>query len=152
VDPATSLARLVGYLRPGAHLLVTQGDRGGLLVTAGADGPTEVLRYLPTRTDREVDSTGAGDTFLAALLAVTIRPVIGGPSRRRHGSALRFAAAAGSLAVEDKGLDGVPDLASVLVRATRERVRRAVLPSVESQVGQLDASREAGRPARHPGS
>ena len=50
------------------------------------------------------------------------------PLRRadRSPRALRFAAAAGSLAVEDVGLAGVPDRTSVMVRRARERVRRAV--------------------------
>ena len=74
----TSLGDLARFLHPGARLLVTQGGHGGLLVTTGDDGPVEVLRYLPTPTEREVDPTGAGDTFLAALLAVFVRPSVAG--------------------------------------------------------------------------
>ncbi len=133
--PRPPLASLVTFLRPGADLLVTQGSRGGLLVIAGRDGPPETLRYLPTATDREIDPTGAGDTFLAALLASTLRPAIVGRTRARRRPDLRFAAAAGSLAVEGPGLAGVPDRAAVLVRRARERVRRAVIPSAASQVG-----------------
>ena len=92
-------------------------------------------RYLPTATDREVDPTGAGDTFLAALLAATIRPGHRSGRRAAAGADLRFAAAAGSLAVEAVGLDGVPDRAAVMVRERRERVRRAIVPSEASQVG-----------------
>jgi sugar/nucleoside kinase (ribokinase family) len=138
VPARTDVASLAAYLHPGARLLITQGDRGGLLVTIGADGPTEVLRYLPTRTDREIDPTGAGDTFLAALLAATVRPSIIGPRRSRVGSDLRFAAAAGSLAVESPGLSASPDLAAVRNRAFRERVRRLLLPSEAAQVGVTD--------------
>ena len=138
LDAETSLRHLTDLLQPGAHLLVTHGGDGGLLGTVGsADVPLEVWRYLPTATDREIDPTGAGDTFLAALLAATIRPSILGPSRG-PGAALRFAAAAGSLAVERVGLDGVPDRGMVTVRRTRERVRRAIVPSAASQVGSLD--------------
>ena len=79
--PATPLATLVAFLHPGADLLVTQGSRGGLLVIVGRDGPPETLRYLPTATDREIDPTGAGDTFLAALLASVLRPAIVGRTR-----------------------------------------------------------------------
>jgi sugar/nucleoside kinase (ribokinase family) len=140
VHARTDLASLAAYLHPGARLLVTQGHRGGLLVTIGDDGPTEALRYLPTRTDREVDPTGAGDTFLAALLAATVRPSVIGPRRSRIGSDLRFAAAAGSLAVEGTGLAGVPDLAAVRNRAFRERVRRLLLPSEAAQVGITELS------------
>ncbi|MDH4141157.1 MAG: PfkB family carbohydrate kinase [Chloroflexota bacterium] len=127
VDDETSVATLTGHLHDGARLLVTQGHRGGLLVSVGADGPTGSLRYLPTETESEVDPTGAGDTFLAALVAVTLRPSLAGLLRRRLGADLRFAAAAGSLAVERVGLSGVPDLASVRTRAVRERVRRFVM-------------------------
>ena len=135
LEPGTGLATLATFLRPGGDLLVTQGSRGGLLVIAGRDGPPEVLRYLPTATDREVDPTGAGDTFLAALLVSVLRPSIVGLTRARRRPDLRFAAAAGSLAVERPGLAGVPDRAAVLVRRARERVRRAVIPSETSQVG-----------------
>ena len=46
-------------------------------------------------------SDGAGDTFLAALLASVLRPAIVGRARSRRSPDLRFAAAAGSLAVEE---------------------------------------------------
>lgn len=130
----TTLASLAALLHPGARLLVTQGHLGGLLLVAGAHGPVTPLRYLPTRTDRETDATGAGDTFLAALLATAVRPSLMGLMRRRLGADLRFAAAAGSLAVEGVGLGGVPDLLAVRTRAVRERVRRLVVPSEAAQV------------------
>lgn len=136
VAASTRLADLAALLGPGARLLITQGDGGGLLVTTRSLGPLEVLRYLPTRTDREVDPTGAGDTFLAALLTTAVRPNVTRPRIRiSDGSDLRFAAAAGSLAVEDIGLSGVPDLPAVLRRLARERIRRAVVPSADVQVG-----------------
>ena len=138
VEPETSLGTLTSFLHEGARLLVTQGGQGGLLVTTGKDGPVEVLRYLSTPTEREVDPTGAGDTFLAALLAVLVRPSVAASPGRSLARALRFAAAAGSLAVEDYGLDGVPDRTSVLMRRARERVRRAVVPSLTAQVGVED--------------
>jgi sugar/nucleoside kinase (ribokinase family) len=138
VSRDTSLGDLSRFLHPGARLLVTQGGQGGLLVTTGDDGPVEVLRYLPTATDREVDPTGAGDTFLAALLAVLVRPSVAGSPGDSPARALRFAAAAGSLAVEDVGLAGVPDRTAVLIRRARERVRRAVVPSLTAQVGVED--------------
>lgn len=135
VPTGTSLAELAGFLHAGADLAVTEGDRGGLLIHVGDDGPHETLRYLPTATDRATDPTGAGDTFLAALLATVLRPAIVGRSRSRRSPDLRFAAAAGSLAVEGPGLAGVPDRAAVLIRRARERIRRAVVPSEASQVG-----------------
>ncbi|MGK2850785.1 MAG: PfkB family carbohydrate kinase [Candidatus Limnocylindrales bacterium] len=136
VDPATRLSDLVALISPGARLLVTQGERGGLLVRRGGRDPIEVLRFLPTRTDREVDPTGAGDTFLAALLASAVQPSVAGPgARRADGPDLRFAAAAGSLAVEGIGLAGVPDLVAVRRRRVREHVGRALRPAVDARVG-----------------
>jgi sugar/nucleoside kinase (ribokinase family) len=138
VATGTPLAELYALLHPGAHLLVTQGSDGGLLITIGPRGPTETLRYLPTATTREIDPTGAGDTFLASLQSTVLRPAIAGRHRSRRSPDLRFAAAAGSLVVEGLGLDGVPDRAAVIVRRTRERIRRAVLPTEVSQVGAVD--------------
>ena len=102
-------------------LIVTEGQEGGLLVRVGTDGPREILRYRSSAPDREVDQTGAGDTFLAAALASVIGPAIGGRSRSRRSPDLRFAAAAGSPAVEGLGLAAVPDRAAVLVRRARDR-------------------------------
>ncbi len=134
VSPGTSLTELGSFLHPGADLLVTQGRAGGLFVRIGPDRPGPVVRYLPTATEVEDDPTGAGDTFLAALLASVVRPTIGGRSRGRRRPDLRFAAAAGSLTVEGPGLAAVPDRAAVLVRRARERVRRAVVASEATQV------------------
>jgi sugar/nucleoside kinase (ribokinase family) len=139
VPPETRLSSLYRLLHPGADLLVTQGSSGGLLVHLGRDGPTETLRYLPTRTAGETDPTGAGDTFLAALQATVLRPAVAGRRRSRYRLDLRFAAAAGSLVVEGPGLDGVPDRTAVLVRRARERIRRAVVPAEVSQVGVVEA-------------
>lgn len=136
LDRRTPIAELVRLLHPGARLLVTRGAHGGLLVTVGPDGPAETLRYLPTATFREVEPTGAGDTFLAALLASAIRPGIAGRRRSRRPPDLRFAAAAGSLVVEGPGLSAVPDRAMVNVRRVRERVRRAILSSEDAHVGE----------------
>jgi sugar/nucleoside kinase (ribokinase family) len=135
LDAGTGIRELTALLHPGADLLVTEGPRGGLLVRVGDDGTHTTLRYLPTATDGETDPTGAGDTFLAALAASVLRPAIAGRTRPRRPPDLRFAAAAGSLVVEGPGLSAVPDRTAVLVRRARERVRRAVVPSEESQVG-----------------
>jgi sugar/nucleoside kinase (ribokinase family) len=138
VASRTPLSALYGLLHPGAYLLVTEGSDGGLLIHLGSDGPTETLRYRPTATTLEIDPTGAGDTFLAALQASALRPAIAGRRRSRRPPDLRFAAAAGSLVVEGPGLAGVPDRTAVLVRRARERIRRAVLPTEVSQVGAVD--------------
>ena len=74
-------------------------------------------------SDRELDPTGAGDMFLAALISAPP----GGPAsagRARDGRTCAFAAAAASLVVEGPGLDGVPGPGAVLVRMARERVRQ----------------------------
>lgn len=134
VPATTTIADLAALARPGAQILITRGAEGGMLAVVGDDGLREALRYLPSRSDGEVDPTGAGDTFLAALLAATVRPRLLGP-RGGRAAALRFAAAAGSLAVERTGLDGVPDHGAVMVRRARERVRRTLVPSEAAQVG-----------------
>ena len=133
VAAETPLADLWALLRPGAVLAVTQGHEGGLLLTLGADGPIQTLRWRATLSDREVDPTGAGDTFLAALVATAAHPNIGG--RQRTLLDLRVAAAAGSLVVEDWGLAGVPDRTEVITRLVRERVRRIFGPARADTVG-----------------
>lgn len=134
----TPLATLHGLLHPGADLVVTQGGDGGLLVRVGSGGPAGTWRYLPAATIREVDPTGAGDTFLAALQAPVLRPAVAGRRRSRGALDLRFAAAAGSLVVEGPGLEGVPDRTAVLARLAGERARRVMLPTAVTQVGAPD--------------
>jgi sugar/nucleoside kinase (ribokinase family) len=135
VAPDVPLRTLWGLLSPGADLLITQGAAGGLLVRLGADGPAELLRYRSPASDREIDPTGAGDTFLAALHASGLRARADAgrddPARRatiRHALDLRFAAAAGSLVVEDWGLSGVADLAATTARLARDAAPDAVGP------------------------
>jgi len=117
----TSLAALSGYLHPGADLIITEGREGGLLVRVGEVGARETFRYPSVTSDRELDPTGAGDTFLAALLVSAIRA--DGIDGAGSGPPLdlAFAAAAGSLVVEGPGLSAVPDRGSVELRASRIR-------------------------------
>ena len=138
LDPDTRLEALFPMLSPHGRLLVTQGDEGGLLVTLHGDHH-QTSRYRSADSDQEVDPTGAGDTFLSALLATAVHRNLGG--RQRGPLDLRVAAAAGSLVVEAPGLTGVPDRSAVLARMIRERVRRFVEPSVAERVGSY--------PARH---
>lgn len=129
LDPGTTLGELAGLLRPGARLVITDGAAGGVVVTVGRAGPVGIARYVPARSDHDVDPTGAGDAFLATLLGAAIRPAVLGPIRRRVGSDLRLAAAAGSSTVEADGIAGIPTLAAVHARAVRDRDRRLVVPT-----------------------
>ena len=128
VDPATELAALCGLLRPGSILAVTRGDRGGLVMDGGPDGPGHPRHYPPVRSYHPIDPTGAGDVFLAALAAARIEPrLVGG--RIDGGFDLLLAAAAASLVLEGPGLLGVPARGAVLERmavARREGSGRPV--------------------------
>lgn len=119
---------LWSLLRPGADLLITQGDQGGLMIRLGPDGPGAMLRYRSPSSDAELDPTGAGDTFLAALQASGLRASRAGGVSVHDGLDLRFAAAAGSLVVEDWGLSGVPVLEAVTARLERDQASDAVVP------------------------
>ena len=122
LDPGIELADLCALLRPGATLLVTGGADGGLAVEAGPDGPRRLYRYPAFRPDAVVDPTGAGDVFLAAVLAARIRPqLIGGRIGQRFD--LRLAAAVASLVVEAPGLTGVPQRDAVRRRMAESTVR-----------------------------
>jgi sugar/nucleoside kinase (ribokinase family) len=118
VAPGTRLEDLASFLHPGAWLVVTNGAAGGRLANVTASGLGRVARYPGIAAGREVDGTGAGDTFLAALVASVVRPAAGGAAAGESGPMpdLRFAAAAASFTVEEPGLKGVPDRAAVLRR------------------------------------
>ncbi len=91
---------------PRATIVLTAGDRGGLAMRE-----SRLVRYPAIQAPQIVDPTGAGDVFLAALMAAWLRWGELVTSR-----ALRFAAAAGSCAVEGAGLAGVPTEAQVIAR------------------------------------
>ena len=133
VAPEVSLETLQHLVRPGADLLITEGDAGGLLMRLDTDVAPARIRYRSPASDREVDPTGAGDTFLAALHASGLRTASaerpdGLRASIRDRLDLRFAAAAGSLVVEGWGLAGVPDLAAVLARLERDHTPDAIVP------------------------
>lgn len=138
LEAQTRLAALAALLRPGARLLVTQGPAGGLLVAVGADGIEGILRYRPVRTALEFDPTGAGDTFLAALVATVVRRGLEEPGSPRGELDLRFAAAAGSLIVEGLGVAAVPDRAAVLARLLAEDEGPGVVATHADRVGSHD--------------
>jgi sugar/nucleoside kinase (ribokinase family) len=108
VDRAIPLADLYACVRPGATLVLTQGDQGGIVADgAGPDGSLHLRHYPAVRSHATVDPTGAGDVFLAALASARIQPrLVGG--RIGLGYDLLLAAAAASLVLEGPGLRGVP--------------------------------------------
>ena len=76
-------------------LIVTAGPRGARLITAAGEWRVSAFA-VPT-----VDTTGAGDAFVAALLARLLEE----PAALRHApeETLRFASAAGALATTARG-------------------------------------------------
>ncbi len=130
LEPDTSIADLCALLRPGATLIVTAGADGGVVAEAGPDGPRALYRYPAFEPDRVADPVGAGDVFLAAVLAARARPqLVGGRLGQRFD--LRLAAALASLVVEGPGLDGVPTREAVRRRMAEAavRVQPAVVPA-----------------------
>jgi sugar/nucleoside kinase (ribokinase family) len=123
----------VALLAPGATLLWTEGPAGGLVVQAGSGDVPSVERYPAIPSDSVVDPTGAGDVFLAGMVAGLLQRSLGDPTT--------VAAAAASLTVEGAGLEGVPDLAAV-----RRRMTRA--PSLASRRPSAVSSRNNGRPSQ----
>jgi sugar/nucleoside kinase (ribokinase family) len=92
-----------------------------------------VRRYPAIPSDRTIDATGAGDVFLAGMLAARLQPSLGDP--------MTVAAAVASLSIEGLGLAGVPDLAAVRRRMTRP-------PSLASRRPSASSRRETGRPSQ----
>jgi sugar/nucleoside kinase (ribokinase family) len=132
---------LAAFLRAGTTLVRTDGEHGGEVLElpsanrtsgmGGASGPVGAWHYTAVPSDRVIDPTGAGDVFLAAMLAARLDPTLG-PD-------VLVGAAAASLAVEAPGADGVPTRAAVL-----ERMHRAT--SLASRWASAVSSRPSGRP------
>jgi pfkB family carbohydrate kinase len=136
--PGTAPADLMGLLGPGATLAVTDGARGGALLHVAEDRESPLARPYPAiPSDGIADPTGAGDVFLAAMLATMVRPAL----LDGLGDPTTLAAAAASLTIEAPGLLGVPDLADVRRRAARAPSRASRMPSAAS-------SRGNGRPSQ----
>ena len=135
VDPDTPIGALTALLKPGARLVVTRGHEGGLVVTVGGSGPEAVLRYAAEPSVREIDPTGAGDTFLSALVSTVVRPSLADAGGNDEYPELRFAAAAGALVVEGPGLSAVPDRRAVLERMAAARVHEVVSATTIDRVG-----------------
>lgn len=129
LDPGMELSQVLGLLGYGATLAVTEGERGGTLFrTADADRPALERRYRAIPSDRTVDPTGAGDVFLAAMLATMLQASL----LDDRDDPTTLAAAAASLTVEAPGLLGVPDLTDVRRRAARAPSRASRNPSAAS--------------------
>ena len=111
LGPETRLSQLVDLIRPGATLVVTRGDRGGTTLTSRRPARSTLRAYPAIPSNGVVDPTGAGDVFLAALVATAIDGVrLGADDLARR---LTFAAAAASLSVEGPGMSGVPSLDAI---------------------------------------
>jgi len=138
VAPGTRPEALLHLLDPAATLAWTEGADGGLLLRSDERGRRPAAeRYPAIPSDTVVDPTGAGDVFLAGMLATSL---VAGLAPRAAGPTT-FAAAAASLTVEGAGLTGVPDLAAVRARMTRA-------PSLASRRPSAVSSRESGRPSQ----
>ena len=111
LEPGTDLRALLRLLRTGTLCTLTRGERGGLAIAARPGAP-RILRYPALPAPAVVDATGAGDAFLAGLLAARIVPELAGGTVQLAG-ALRFAAAVGAAHVAGAGLASVPTLAAV---------------------------------------
>jgi hypothetical protein len=136
--PESAPIDLLGLLAPGALLAVTDSDRGGTLLRASDAGEPELARPYPAiPSDGVVDPTGAGDVFLAVMLATLVQPSL----LEDVDDPTTIAAAAASLTVEASGLLGVPDLVAVRRRAARAPSRASRIPSEAS-------SRGNGRPSQ----
>lgn len=122
VDPELSGKAILAMLRAPVTLAITNASEGGLLFSVDHAGRHSVRRYPAIATDDLVDATGAGDAFLAGLVAGRLGHPLAGSGRR--GSDVRLAAALGSLVVERPGLLGVPTMAAVA-----ERLRRSLTKS-----------------------
>ena len=129
IGPDTEIDDVCAWLRPGAMLLVTSGAMGGIAAEVGPDGPRRLHRYPALRPDVLVDPTGAGDVFLAGVLAARARPdLVGGRIAQRYD--LLLASAAASLLVEGPGLAGVPGRDAVRQRMAEASARRVGGPVV----------------------
>lgn len=133
LEPGTEIPELVAMLQPGAHLVLTNGRAGGHLAIAPKAPPDPLegehpgWRYQPIEAT-EVDPTGAGDIFMAALVAALwlADPAgdVASAAAADETVALRWAAVAAALAVERVGLPAVPRRAEVI-----ERLELATRPS-----------------------
>ena len=122
LEPDTDVPTLGTLLRPGATLVITDGAAGGTAWLVGQGRAAVARRYPAIPSEAVVDPAGAGDVFLAGLVAARLGHP--GAASGRTGADLRLAAALGSLAGEGPGIHGVPTaeaLAKRLVASLRVR-------------------------------
>jgi sugar/nucleoside kinase (ribokinase family) len=128
LDPETRIEDLGAFLRRGATLVVTDGEAGGEVWRVDGGRARAAVHYEAIAARDLVDGTGAGDTFLAGLVAARMGHPLAAVEPHGEdsppGADLRFAAAIGSLTVEGLGVRGVPRLAAV-----EERLRASLRPS-----------------------
>ncbi len=91
VNEGEALFQGAALHRTAGLVAVTEGARGAALYQGGV----EIARATPPRVD-VVDTTGAGDAFVGALVVALLE-------RQPHERALRFACAAGALAAAKPG-------------------------------------------------
>jgi sugar/nucleoside kinase (ribokinase family) len=110
--PRTDEIAVLRSLSRSAGLVLTHGAAGGFFVDEHGEPGT----YPAVPAGPVADPTGAGDIFLAGLMAAWVAT-----GEMLSGRTLHIAAAAGSLAVEGIGLAGAPSLAQLAMRARRSR-------------------------------
>jgi fructokinase len=115
-DPAAG-AR--GFRRAGLKLMVvTHGRNGCTFVTSETDGKVPSFKVSP------VDTTGAGDAFMAGLLTGLLEHPDEPLTSERLYTMCRFANAAGALATTKRGgIPGLPSRAAVTALITEEAER-----------------------------
>lgn len=121
IAPDQAVEGLLALLATPVTLAITEGERGGRVIARAEDGRLTERRYPAIRADSIDDPTGAGDAFLAGLVAGALGHPLAGS--RRRGTDIRLGAALGSLVVERPGLSGIPSLDAV-----GRRLRRSLTP------------------------
>lgn len=109
----TPIADLRALLNPNGCLALTMGSRGGVMMRGRS-----VLRYRAVPANEEIDGTGAGDVFMAGLMAARVLMA----DRWQLERGIRLAAAAAACSVEGSGLAAVPTASAVAAKLT-ERLR-----------------------------
>jgi len=112
----TDLGDLCRLMRPGSTMALTRGAAGGMLMTVGPERPIRLRRWPAVPARALVDPTGAGDVFLAGLLAARLMGGSTSGGGLRHGADLHLAATMSSLVLEARGLEAVPERDAVRAR------------------------------------